>query len=78
MHFCPRGESVGKKGKNVKYSHSHWGQVPLEWTRSGPRVRGAREISFKNFGLYINVLRIRFGVETTLADKLFGWTGRTY
>ena len=30
MHFCPRGESVGKKGKNVKYSHSHWGQVPLE------------------------------------------------
>ena len=36
------------------------------------------EISFKNFGLYINVLRIRFGVETTLADNTFGWTGRTY
>ena len=37
-------------------------------TPSGPRVGGARKSFFKNFVLYINVLRIRFGVETTLAD----------
>ena len=45
-YFCPRGESVGKKGKNAKYSHFQWGQVPLEWTPLGPRVRGARRNFF--------------------------------
>ena len=51
----------GKKGKNAKYSHFHQGQVPLEQKPSWTTSRNF----FKNFTLYINVLRIRFGVETT-------------
>ena len=32
--------------QNAKYSHFRWGQVPLEWTPSRPRVRGARRNFF--------------------------------
>ena len=47
-------------------------------TVEGTSQRSKEKFLLKTFGLYINVLRIRFGVETTLADKIFGWTGRTY
>ena len=71
-HFLPHGAPLLIINDFIK------GQVSLEWTPSGPRVSGAGRNFFKNFGSYINVLRIRFGLETTLADKIFGWTGRTY
>ena len=64
IQFSPREEG-GKKGKNAKYSHFHQGQVPLEQKPSWTTSRNF----FKNFALYINVLRIRFGVETTLTDR---------
>ena len=63
IQFWPRGEG-GKKGKNAKYSHFQQGQVPLEQKPSWTTSRNF----FKNFALYINVLRIRSGVETTLTD----------
>ena len=66
IQFSPREEG-GKKGKNAKYSHFHQGQVPLEQKPSWTTSRNF----FKNFTLYINVLRIRFGVETTLTDRYF-------
>ena len=56
-----------KKGKTLN-THIFIGQVPSERTFSGPQVRGARRNFCKNFSLYINVLRTRFGVETILAD----------
>ena len=81
-HFLPYGAPASRASRAeaplLIINDFIKGQVPLEWTPSGPQVSGAVRNFFKNFGLYINVLRIRFGLETTLADKIFGWTGRTY
>ena len=42
-YFCPRGESGGKKGKNAKYSHFHWGQVPFGVDTLGTTGQGSKQ-----------------------------------